>query len=149
MKARYVAVGVLIAPALSAILLWWAGGPFFVAYRAAKIAGDRPYCILVSNHDKYSNDLYEMVSRRSQLSFPRLTAKLENSGGSRGLYYTTNYALLVLDQPREYLNWSFRALDFRHDALIKIVHGIHDNKEVSFMQLKSCTPKPSFVETLK
>jgi hypothetical protein len=148
MKARYIALGMMIVVALFTTLVW-VGSRFFVAYQAAKIAGGRPYCILVSNHDERSNDLYETVSRQSQLSFPHLTAKLENSGGSRGLNYVTNYALLVLDQPREYLNWSFRAMNFVHEPLINIVHGTKNNKPVELTEFTPCMPKSDFVRSLK
>ena len=148
MKARYFVVGALFAATLTATIVW-AGSPFFVAYWAAEIAGDRLYCIMVSNHDDRSSKLYQTVTQRSQLSMPRLTAKLEHTWGSRGFYHATNYALLVLDEPREYLNWSFRSLNFKREAPINITHGTIKNKPVALMQFEPCTPQPNFSGSLQ
>jgi hypothetical protein len=147
--ARY--MGLSILAVLLLLLFVLASSPFFVAYKATKIAGDRPYCIMVTNKSDRSNDLYDTVSRRSQLAFYNLTARLEHNWGSgRAFVYTTNYALLVLDRPREYRNWSFSALDFVNDALINVTHG-HDvhGKTISIMKFELCAPKPDFVASLK
>ena len=47
MKVRYFVVGALFSDAHCDDRV--GGSPFFVAYWAAEIAGDRLYCIMVSN----------------------------------------------------------------------------------------------------
>jgi hypothetical protein len=71
------------------------------------------------------------------------------TSGSRGGYYVTNHALLMLDNPTEYLNWSYRSENFVHDPLINMIHGVKGGKEFAIMPFPVCTPKPNFVATLK
>jgi len=142
---------VLIGIGIAALIFYTAmrvGSPYFVAYKASRIAQNRPYCILLSNDDTHSAAPYKTVTRKEQLAFRNLTARLVHTWGSRGFYSETNYALLVLDDPREYMNWSFRALDFVHEPLINITHGIVHGKPVSLMQFEPCAPSTNFVGNL-
>jgi hypothetical protein len=106
--------------------------PLCVELRAEPLAGGRAYCILVPNK-KYGG--YEAAVSKSQLSPTVMWANYTLTDGSRGGYYVTNHAVLLLDSPQEYLNWSYRALNFVHDPLRSA--------------LQSCTPKPHFAATLK
>jgi hypothetical protein len=120
-----------------------------VAYRAQKIAGERPYCILVPSYDDRQ---YETATRRSQLSFTSMRAGYSLRGGViRGGsgYYTTDHALLVLDDPREYLNWSYRSEDFVREALINTTGGIIKGRKVTLMLFNPCEPKPHFIDDLE
>jgi hypothetical protein len=111
---------------------WFSFVPLCVELRAETLAGERPYCILVPNK-KYGG--YETAVSKSQLSPTVIWANYIFTMGSRGGYYVTNHAILVFDSPQEYLNWSYRALNFVHDPLRSA--------------LQSCTPKPHFAATLK
>lgn len=111
---------------------WFSFVPLCVELRAETLAGERPYCILVPNK-KYGG--YETAVSKSQLSPIVMWANFTFTNGTRGGYYVTNHAILVLDSPQEYLNWSYRALNFVHDPLRSA--------------LQSCSPKPHFAAALK
>jgi hypothetical protein len=110
-------------------------------------AGDRrgrPYCILVPAGD-YRR--YVTATQRWQLSSVHMQASYQ---GSRGGFYTTNHALLVLDDPREYRNWSYRSENFVTHPLINILHGFNKKRELlAVIELKPCVPERNFVATLK
>jgi hypothetical protein len=112
-KARYLTVGGLMALILPMLLLLTCN-QFLVEYRAENIAGDRPYCILLTSDA--ASPIYETATQRSQLSFTRMRGRY----GSRGGYFTSNHAILVLDDPREFLNWSYRAENFVRDPVLKV-----------------------------
>ena len=135
-------IAVIVVP----IALFFTCDQYIVIYRAQEIAGDRPYCILVPTPYK----LYATATQLWQLSAVRMRALYQLTTGSRGGYYVTNHALLVLDNPREYLNWSYRAENFVFDPLINITHGFDRNGEpLAVMQFRPCVPERDFVATLK
>jgi hypothetical protein len=79
-----------------------------------------------------------------------MQASYQLTSGSRGGFYTTNHALLVLDDPREYRNWSYRSENFVTDPLINILHGFNKKRELlAVIELKPCVPERNFVATLK
>jgi hypothetical protein len=146
LKARYILAGSLSLFILPTVLLMTCN-QFVVEYRARQIAGDRPYCILVPNYNVYTS--YETATRRSQLSFTSMSATYRLTTGSLGGYWATNHAVLVLDNPREYLNWSYRAENFVHDAF-NISHGVGTNGEpIAATRFKPCVPERDFVATLE
>jgi hypothetical protein len=146
LRARYRLAGGLLLFILPIALLMTCN-QFVVEYRARQIAGDRPYCILVPNYNVYTS--YETATRRSQLSFTSMSATYRLTTGSLGGYWATNHAVLVLDNPREYLNWSYRAENFVHDAF-NISHGVGTNGEpIAATRFKPCVPERDFVATLE
>jgi hypothetical protein len=140
-RARFLLAGSLAAFIVPVTLIL-TGNQFVVAYRAQTIAGDRPYCILVPNANG-GMPPYETATRISQLSFINMQANYELTSGSRGGFYATNHALLIIDRsqehgkPREYLNWSYRAENFVPEPLQLA------------LQPDSCIPQSNFVTTLK
>jgi hypothetical protein len=61
--------------------------------------------------------------------------------GSRGGLWMTNHALLVLDDPREYRNWSYWSENFVIEPLMNLL-GFNKNRP-------PCVPERDFVTTLK
>jgi hypothetical protein len=143
LKARF-ALATVIAVITVPIGLFLACNQYVVTYRAQEIADGRPYCILVPAGD-YRR--YVTATQRWQLSSVHMQASYQ---GSRGGFYTTNHALLVLDDPREYRNWSYRSENFVTDPLINILHGFNKKRELlAVIELKPCVPERNFVATLK
>ena len=138
MKARYVSVG-LSAAFIVPIVLMLTCNQFVVRYRAERIAGDRPYCILVP---KLGGSEYEPATRNGQLSFMNMRAIYTLTTGSRGGFYETHHALLVVDNPperdklRDYMYWSYRAENFLPNAMSQST------------RFDSCIPKANFAATL-
>ncbi len=130
MRRRYF-LAVYLSALVLCIVLPLTCFPFFVEFRAEKIAGERPYCILVPNK-KYGG--YDTATQTWQLSVSHMLANYTLTDGSRGRYFITNHAVLVIDSPQEYLNWSYHAGKFVHDPLVNV--------------LQSCIPKPHFIATL-
>jgi hypothetical protein len=121
-KARLLLAGGLSAFILPIVMIMTCN-QFLVEHRAKRIAGERPYCILVPSYDSQE---YETATRTSQLSFAKMRAA--SVGVHWGLMFVTSHSLLVLDNPREYLNWSYRSEDFVHDALINLWHGVKNGR---------------------
>jgi hypothetical protein len=143
LKARF-ALATVIAVITVPIGLFLACNQYVVTYRAQEIADGRPYCILVPAGD-YRR--YVTATQRWQLSSVHMQASYQ---GSRGGFYTTNHALPVLDDPREYRNWSYRSENFVTDPLINILDGFNKKRELlTVIELKPCVPERNFVATPK
>jgi hypothetical protein len=144
LKAR-LTLAAVIAVIVAPIALFLTCNQYVVRYRAQEIAGDRPYCILVPVLTPDYRP-YVAATHLSQLSSLRMQALYQlSSAGSSGGYYVTNHALLVLDDPREYRIWSYRAENFVSDPLIDVTHG----GPLAKMPFKPCGPQRDFVSTLK
>jgi hypothetical protein len=97
-------------------LLWLslsAFEPSIVLFQARRIAGDRPYCIVVP--DKYGLWKYNTVLNSSDLTFTALTTSVD-WGGSGGPKDETYYSLLILKNPDEIKNWSKSYLNWESDV---------------------------------
>jgi len=136
---------VLVSLAVISALFMYGASPFIVEHRAAAIAKDRPYCIMVASKRAWE---YDDVTRRSQLAFGNMQAGTSESGGSRGPFYTTGHAMLVLDNPREYLNWSYYAQNFVPEALVQYVSSYKNGMLHTELATRICEPKPRFIDTL-
>jgi len=146
LKARFTLAAV-IAVIIVPVALFSTCNQYVVMYRAQEVAGARPYCILVPTGD-YRR--YVTAAQRWQLSLVHMQASYQLTSGSRGGFYTTNHALLVPDDPREYRNWSYRSENFVTDPLINILHGFNKTGELlAVMELQPCVSEPDFVATLK
>jgi hypothetical protein len=98
-------------------VLWFcltAFEPEVLLYQAGRIAGNRPYCIVVSDKDRSMQ--YKEVAKRSDLTFGALTVHLFR-GGSSGPFADTYYSLLILGNPDELRNWSKLYLNFQSDVV--------------------------------
>ena len=87
--------------------------PEIMLYQAERIAGDRPYCIVVS--DKNREMTYKEVTSKSELTFNNLTTTL-NWGGSGDPMGKVYYALLIMRNPDDVWNWSKTVMDFKDDV---------------------------------
>jgi hypothetical protein len=125
-------------------LLWLLLSAFFepdiVLYQAKRIAGDRPYCIVVSDKSRVME--YREVSNRAELTYNALTTRLDR-GGSDGPFAETYYSLLVLKNPDEIRNWSKRLLNFKND-----VDPIQESLFRKDLR-KLCTPVVNFAGTVR
>lgn len=132
-KAKFLLAASLLGPVIAMVIVLTCN-QYVVRYRAQSTAGDRPYCIVVpSTSNAYR---YQVATRTSQLSFFNMRANYTLTTGSMGGFYATNHAILVLDNPTEYMSWSYRAENF-----------VHDHPVGSF-NWNDCTPRRNFVETL-
>lgn len=87
--------------------------PSVILYQAERIAGDRPYCIVVAAPERPLQ--YRKISNRSDLTYSALTVRVD-TGGSIGPIAETYYALLIMGNPVEVRNWSKRYLNFERDV---------------------------------
>ena len=117
---------------------------YVVTHRASEIAGRRPYCILVPT---WEANLYVTATRHWQLSPFPMQAGYQLVSGTRGGYYRTNHALLVLDNPREYRNWSYQSEDFVTEPLINL-YGVEE-AGTPRMEFKPCVPEQDFIAKLE
>lgn len=124
---------------------WWYGSSYIVTYRAAQLAGDRPYCLSVSGDKIYT---YDEVRSRYQLAFAHMWAGWSESGGSRGAYQSTNHALLILVDPPTVMNWSYKAENFVSEPMLNNTYDRIQGRRLASSGEKSCTPTRSFVGTL-
>jgi hypothetical protein len=115
-------VGTLIFRIFLAIisipLLWiclTAFEPEIVLFQAKRIAGDRPYCIVVFD-TRPNLPTYKAAVNRSELTFSALVAHVYWLGGSGAGRPDTYYALLILKNPDEMRNWSKLYLNFENDV---------------------------------
>ena len=74
-----------------------------VLFQAARVAGNRLYCIVVPENGPPFN--YREVKSQSELSYFNLTTYLDQ-GGTSGPFAETYYALLILQKPDDVWNWS-------------------------------------------
>ena len=125
------------------IVFFVACNQYVVAYRAESVAGARPYCILIPTYD---NRMYAVPTSLWQLSPFTMRASYLTPSGSMGGIYVTNHALLVLDNPREYLNWSYWSESFVLERLIDLSY--HHKAERAQAFFKPCTPEPNFVASI-
>jgi|SRR5580704_1039116 ABC-type glycerol-3-phosphate transport system permease component len=113
---RLILAGVLI---LICIPLIWlcltAFEPEVILFQAKRIAGDRPYCIVVDDKDR-NLQKYKVAVNRSDLTHSALTARVD-WGGSGGPKVENYYALLILKNPNEIRNWSKLHLNFENDVV--------------------------------
>ena len=144
---RLGAMGALAATAALSLLpgiLFFTANQYVVAYQARRAAGGRPYCILVPTLDQRR---YVTPTRLKQLSPFNMRAIYQTSTGSRGGWWATDHALLVLDDPREILNWSYRSEAFRPEALLNVVrYGAQGDGRLTFLP---CVPVANFTATLR
>ena len=113
-------IGRLILAALATILaipiawgLLTAFEPTVVLYQAQRIAGERPYCIVVADIDHPFR--YKQVRSRSDLTYSAFAVRM-SWGGSSGPFAGTYYSLLILKNPNEVRNWSKLYLNFKSDV---------------------------------
>ena len=128
---------------ISIPLLWGsltAFEPEIILYQAKRIAGDRPYCIVVSDTDRPFH--YKSMRTRSDLTFGALAVRTD-WGGSSGPYQETYYSLLILRDPDEIRNWSKLYLNFESDANPTQSSLFH----VDFRRL--CTPVIDFAKSFQ
>jgi hypothetical protein len=89
--------------------------PEVILFQASRIAGDRPYCIVVSDKDRNLPE-YKVAANRGDLTFSALTARFFRLGGA-GDRAETYYSLLILRNPNEVRNWSKLRLNFENDVV--------------------------------
>jgi hypothetical protein len=136
LRARVMLV-VVIGAILLPVALVSTCNEYVVTYRAQEIAGPRSYCILVP--DRYGR--YTAATQRRELSLLRMWAFYQLTTGSRGGLWMTNHALLLLDDPREFRNWSYWSENFVTEPLTNL-RGFDENKP-------PCALEQNFVTTLK
>ena len=113
--------------------------PEVILFQAMRIAGDRPYCIVVADKDQHFT--YKVTVRRSDLTFSALTTQLL-WGGSGGPFAETYYSLLILKNPDEIRNWSKLYLNFESD--VEPAQSSLAHKDIS----KFCTPVVDFAKSI-
>jgi hypothetical protein len=111
-----------------------------VRWRAEKVAKGRPYCIVeASRTNPFS---YDLVRSLSDLSWEHMQAR-DVYGFSGPPYKGTFHAVLILDNPRQYLAWSYWSEDFGAEI---------DPRDYSTIERWEITPpcetKPHFAATL-
>lgn len=116
---------------------------FIVAWRAERIAGERPYCIQVAGPDAAH---YTRATSFNELSFFNMQARLFY-GGSGPPRAGNNHAILVLENPSALLNWSYWAEDFRPEVLNHEIFDVPDQK--IWRPEINCAPVRHFARTLK
>lgn len=109
-------------------------------YQAERIAGSRPYCIVVSDKDRPLQ--YKTATQKADLSYTELTTHL-SWGGSSGPFADTYYALLVLQHPEDIRNWSKRSLNFKDD--VNPMQSSLYQRDLS----KLCTPVVNFAASIQ
>jgi hypothetical protein len=88
--------------------------PEVILYQARRIAGDRPYCIVVTDNDR-NLPAYKVAESRNDLTYSALAVSYLRLGGA-GDRAETYYALLILQNPSEITNWSKLRLSFENDV---------------------------------
>lgn len=143
LKARLTLAAVVMVLVLP-VILFVTCNQYIVEYRAQQIAGVRPYCILVPTDDAR---IYVAATHHSQLSLFHMQASYKWVTGSIGGYYVTNHAVLVLDKPLDYRNWSYRSENFLTNRLINFDRLKHIG--YAYKSFESCTPERNFIENLQ
>jgi hypothetical protein len=115
--------------------------PEVILFQARRIAGDRPYCIVVNDKDRNEQE-YEVAVNRSDLTFIALTARFFRLGGA-GDRAWNYYALLILRNPDEVRNWSKLYLNFENDVRPMQVSLV--GKDIN----KLCTPIVGFAKSIR
>jgi hypothetical protein len=111
--------------------------PEVILYQAQRIAGERPYCIVVA--DTNHPFRYKEIKNRNDLTYSALAVHMD-WGGSSGPFAETYYSLLILKDPNEVRNWSKRYLNFESDV-------IPTQTSLYRMDLgKLCTPAVNFAK---
>jgi hypothetical protein len=129
---------VAILTTISIALLWLCltvFEPDVILFQAERIAGDRPYCVVVSDKDRAFQ--YNVAVNRSDLTYSALTTRLD-WGGSAGSLAETYYSLLILKNPDEIRNWSKLYLNFESDAVPTQTSLVRNDLR------KLCTPVADF-----
>jgi len=124
-------------------LLWLslaAFEPSIVLFQAKRIAGNRPYCIVVPV--KGGLWKYKTVLNRSELTYTALTTTVD-WGGSGGPKDETYFSLLVLGNPPYVMNWSKRYLNWERDVNWMQVSLYHVDPT------RLCTPIVDFAGTVR
>jgi hypothetical protein len=125
-------------------LLWGcltAFEPEVILFQAGRIAGDRPYCIVISDKDRNSSE-YKVPASRSDLTYSALTARFFRLGGA-GDRAETYFALLILADPNEMRNWSKLYLNFESD--VEPTQMSLFRRDIS----KLCTPVVHFAKSIR
>jgi hypothetical protein len=115
--------------------------PEVILFQAMRIASDRPYCIVVADHDHNLAE-YKVAVRRGDLTFSALTTHLD-WGGSGGPFADTYYSLLILENPHEVRNWSKFYLNFESDVEPMQSSLVHTDIG------KLCTPVVNFAKSIR
>jgi hypothetical protein len=115
--------------------------PEVILFQARRIAGDRPYCIVVDDKDRNSQE-YKVAVKRSDLTFSALTARFFRLGGAGGRA-ENYYALLILRNPNEIRNWSKLYLNFENDVAPLQMSLVGKDIE------KLCTPIVDFSKSIR
>jgi ABC-type glycerol-3-phosphate transport system permease component len=111
-----------------------------VLYQAKRIAGGRPYCIVVSDKDHPMQ--YKEVTQEEQLSYSNMTTRL-SWGGSSGPFVESYYALLILQNPEDVRNWSKISLNFKDD--VDLMQSSLYRRKIG----KLCSPAVNFIDRLR
>jgi hypothetical protein len=125
-------------------LLWGcltAFEPEVILFQAGRIAGDRPYCIAVSDRDR-NLPSYKVAENRSDLTYSALITHVDYSG-SGAPKASGYYALLILKNPDEMRNWSKLHLNFESD--VNPLEGSIFRRDIS----KLCTPVVDFAKSIR
>jgi ABC-type glycerol-3-phosphate transport system permease component len=115
--------------------------PEVILFQARRIAGDRPYCIVVNDKDRNSQE-YKVAVSRSDLTFSALTARFSRFGGA-GDRAENYYSLLILRNSNEIRNWSKLYLNFESDVVPLQMSLV--GKDIN----KLCTPIVDFAKSIR
>jgi hypothetical protein len=129
----------LTTAALLLIYIFFLSGTV-MAWRAARIAGDRAYCVQVNDaRDPYD---YKPATRISDLS-------LSTAFNSRNITETPgkragHHSILVLSNPTQLMNWSYWSVDFLPEVVNRDFYRLPYELPVPIR----CVPTPGFARKL-
>jgi hypothetical protein len=115
--------------------------PEVILFQARRIAGDRPYCIVVTDNDR-NLPAYKVAENRNDLTYSALAVSFFRLGGAGDRAFTY-YALLILKNPSEIRNWSKLRLNFEND--VEPLQGSLVGKDIN----KLCAPVVDFAKSIR